>query len=77
MFLIPPARKCRRQVLAIHPRDDVELDALGTRGRAFAVERAAAEPLAIRRGHEGARAAHAFLALLTSELGARTPAPRR
>ena len=39
-------------MLAVHPRDDPEVDALGTRGLALAVKRAGAEALDIRRGHQ-------------------------
>jgi hypothetical protein len=48
------------EMLAVHPRDDPEVDALGTRGLALAVERAGAEALDVRRGHQRPGAARAL-----------------
>src|SRR6185295_15086766 len=47
------------QMVAIHARDDTEVDALGADRLALAVERAGPEALSVRGGHQGAAAARA------------------
>src|SRR5688572_18103610 len=56
----PPARERAGEVVAVEARDDAEVDVLGARGLALAVERAAAEALLVGGGDQGLRAASAL-----------------
>src|SRR6267142_2322300 len=55
------------QMIAIHARDDAEVDALGAGRLALAVERAGAEALSVRGGHQAAAAARALGLALRQE----------
>src|SRR5262245_29431557 len=52
----PPGRDDGGQILAVHPCDEAEVDALGAVGLAFAMERAGGESLPAGGGPQGARA---------------------